>query len=169
VLAIAVVSAALVERHLALGREYARGWDEALLELAKAAPVHEERVTVATKQTDSSAAKVARTAPVVRRRAEAALAALDSAPVPVFADSTPPDTTTRKALQACIALANDCEQLRADVITERSARVSLDSSLKAITVASRDTIRNLSKRPTRKKAILWGAVSAVVGYLLGKQ
>jgi hypothetical protein len=166
--AVVLLGAGLTERHFALGREYQRGWDEALLTASRVLPVAQEHVTVASKQTDSSAVKVQRTAPVVRRMAEAALAHLDTAPAPV-ADVTPApeDTTVRTALQACVALTNDCEKLRADIMTERAARESLTVSTNAVIVATQDTARALGKRPTWKKAAGLGVLGALLGWCIG--
>jgi len=153
-----LIAAALAAALMARRRAYSAGWDDALAKLSATAPVAQERVRVATGHTDGSAGKVARRAPAVRRAAEALLTQLPL-----------PDTTVRPVLQSCIALANDCEELRGNVLTERAARDSLTQSVQAITIAHQDTLRKLAKRPTRKKAILWGSFAGGLGFILGRR
>ena len=159
-----VAGAMFAERRMAVNRAYANGWDTALRTLAAVAPVATERVKVATERTDSSAAQVSRRAPTVRRAAVALIAQLDSTPNVAL-----PDTAVLPVLQACVALANDCEALRANVLTERASRDSLTRSLQAINVATQDTLQRYAKRPTRRKAILLSVLAAGAGYLLGRQ
>ena len=73
------------------------------------------------------------------------------------------------ALRACTTLARDCEQLRADIITERIARDSLTGVITLGMVARADTIKRLSKRPTKKRALVFGLAAAVGGFFVGKR
>jgi hypothetical protein len=91
----------------------------------------------------------------------------------------------KSALQACTALANDCEQLRAEIVTERAAtdtaKAVVDRERRAhllqqaladtalakagvVIVDQRSAIAKLGGRIPRKVAVVGGALAAIAGW-----
>jgi len=73
--------------------------------------------------------------------------------------------TVDSALRQCTTLARDCEQLRADLVTERVARERLQVTSDQIVVGARDSLRREQARPKRttKSNVITAGVGAVVG------
>jgi hypothetical protein len=142
----------------AVSTAYQRGRADVTREAAAVAPVYRDRVVRLAGKTDTTIRTV------VKR-----IATVDTL-IQLVPDSIRvlvPSVDT--ALRACTALARDCDQLRADVLTERVARDSLEGSIATITIAKTDTIRHLSRRPTRRTAGVVATVAALIGFFVGSR
>ena len=73
------------------------------------------------------------------------------------------------ALKACTALSQDCETLRASVLTERTVWAARDTALRLRIVAKDDTVRTLGKRWTRTATVLSAMLAAGTGFFVGRR
>lgn len=137
---------------------YAAGWEAAALAAQAVQPVYRDRVIRAVARTDT----VLQT---VYRRVHAVDTLIQQVPETLRVMLPPVD----RALAACTALARDCDQLRADVQTERVARDSLEQSQAVVIVAQTATIQHLSRRPTRVRAVAGAVLMAAVGFVIGSR
>jgi len=124
---------------------------------ALALPAQRETVFVATVRTDTQWLRTQRTI----TRVDTLIRLVPESVLVTFPD-------VDSALRQCTTLARDCEQLRADLVTERTARATLDRLAAAITIAARDSLAVEQARPKRtwQSNTVIATVAAVVGALL---
>lgn len=135
---------------------YAAGYHAAQDSAARVAPVFRDRVVVATAKTDT-----------VWRRAKAQAARVDTLIHRVPDSIRVQVPAVDLALTACTALARDCDQLRADIVTERIARDSLALVTSSMLVATADSVKTYQRRPTRTLVALLLALVGFAGYFIG--
>jgi len=151
---------------------YALGYSAALEELellSRNSPVQNERARVAAARVDTVVRVVDRS----RFRVDALLVRVDSLRTAVFVDAQPAANaalaaTTDSALTACAALSRSCGEFRALVALERAARDSVDATRNATLALSRDSTQRLRTRVTRKRALAYTALAALLGYAAGR-
>jgi len=132
------------------------GYAAALDSASRVAPVYRDRVVQLAGRTDTAIR-------VVTRRVATVESVLVQVPESVLVAFPVVDT----AVRACTALAQDCAQLRNAIVIERAARDSLDRATSMTVVATRDSVRSLKKRPTRKGKWLTAGAVGLLGFALG--
>lgn len=78
-------------------------------------------------------------------------------------DSVP---EVKEVLRSCSVALHDCEQFRADVMTERTVRDSVDAEVSIVLVAKSDSIATLKKRPSRKQAVALAILAGLIGFFI---
>jgi len=73
-----------------------------------------------------------------------------------------------QALRSCSVALHDCDQFRADVMTERTARDSMDQAMAVVMAAKSDTIVSLKRRPSRVEEVLVAIGVAVITFFLAR-
>jgi hypothetical protein len=155
----------------AVDRAEQAGYDRALRAAVVSQPKLVDTVRLHTRVTDISMAKATQQASTLSKQASAVQDVASRIPQ-VIRDTVPVVDTLiveSKALaDSATTLALTVTTLRGDVLTERTARESLQLATSLIVVAKQDSIQFLVKRPTKKRAAFYGMVSLGVGYLIGR-
>lgn len=140
---------------------YRAGWQGALDSIAKTAPKARAGVERAKDTTDHTSAEVGTAIDGVRHAAARLRQQLPPLPTPSVTLSPTIPPALPDLLTQCERLATAAAQLRRDVLLERAAHEALASALSAELVATRDTVRQLRRRPSWKKAAAVGVVLGV--------